>query len=219
MSTYKNLFIDWHNTLSTSLFWGHLQDPAHTHHHLFRILQPLPPEIHQALFTPWMRGRVTSEEVIQAMSEKLSLDYHLIWQEFIRGCQSMQLLSEEIPLLISQIRAKGVKVVIATNNTDSFSRWTVPSLKLHEVFDAILNSADVKGLKWEIDEKGQSPFFADFLQRQGIHPGESALIDDNDSEMARERTHRLGIAYRRIEPRTGLVPELRGIIASLREEA
>ncbi|HEY3992338.1 MAG TPA: HAD hydrolase-like protein [Ktedonobacteraceae bacterium] len=218
-STYKNLFIDWHNTLSTSLFWGHLQDAAHTNHRFYRILQPLPPDIHQTLFTPWMRGQVTSEEVIYAMSEKLNLDYHLIWQEFIRGCQSMQLVSEEIPSLISQIRARGVKVVIATNNTDSFSRWTVPSLKLLEIFDAILNSADVRGLKWDVDAKGQSLFFADFLHGQGIHPGESILIDDNNSEMARERTHRFGIEYRRIEPRTGLVPELRGIIASLHEEA
>ena len=219
MNTYKSLFIDWHNTLSISLFWGHLQDPVQTHHHLFRVLQPLPPDIHQTLFTPWMRGQVTSEEVIQAMAKQLSLDYELIWQEFIRGCQSMQLLSEEIPSLISQIRAKGTKVVIATNNTDSFSRWTVPSLQLHEIFDAILNSADVGGLKWDVNEKGQSLFFADFLQEHGIHPGESVLIDDNNSEMAQERTHRFGIEYRRIEPRTGLVPELRGIIASLQEEA
>lgn len=219
MSIYKSLFIDWHNTLSTSLFWGHLQDPIHPHHHLFRILQPLPPDIHQALFTPWMRGSVTSEEVIHAMSEKLSLDYDLIWQEFICGCQSMQLFSEEIPSLISQIRAQGVKVVIATNNTDSFSRWTVPSLKLLEIFDAILNSANVRGLKWDVDEKGQSLFFANFLQEQAIHPGESVLIDDNNSEMARERTQHFGIEYRRIEPRIGLVPELRAIIASLHEEA
>ena len=218
MSTYKSLFIDWHNTLSTSLFWGHLQDPAHRNHHLFRILQPLPPEIHKTLFTPWMKGGLTSEEVIYAMSEKLDLDYHLVWQEFILGCQSMQLISEEIIPLISEIRAKGVKVVIATNNTDSFSRWTVPSLKLHEAFDAILNSADVRGLKWDVDEKGQSLFFADFLQKQGPHPGESALIDDNDSEMARERTQRFGIEYRRIEPQIGLVPELRAIIASLHKE-
>jgi FMN phosphatase YigB (HAD superfamily) len=219
MSPYKSLFIDWHNTLSTSLFWGHLQDPAHPHHHLFRMLQPLPSDIQQTLFTPWMRGQVTSEEVIHAIAKKLNLDYHLIWQEFIRSCQSMQLLSAEIPSLISTIRARGVKVVIATNNTDSFSRWTVPSLKLHEVFDAILNSADAKSLKWEINEKGQSLFFADFLQRQDIHPGESALIDDNNSEMARERTRLFGIEYRRIEPQTGLILELRGIIASLHEEA
>ena len=165
-----------------------------------------------------MKGSVASEEMISALSEQLDLDYHLVWQEFILGCQSMRLVSEEIPPLISQIRARGVKVVIATNNTDSFSRWTVPSLKLHEVFDAILNSADVRGLKWDVDEKGHSLFFADFLQRQGLHPGESALIDDNASSMARERTQRFGIEYRRIEPQRGLVPELRGIIASLHEE-
>lgn len=219
MGTYRSLFIDWHNTLSTSLFWGHLQDPVHPQHHLFPLLQPLPPAIHQALFTPWMRGNVTSEEVIHAMSEQLRLDYELIWREFICGCQRMQLLSQEIPSLITHIRAQGVKVVIATNNTDSFSRWTVPSLQLLEVFDAILNSAEVRGLKWDVDETGRSLFFADVLQDHGLHPGESVLIDDNNSEMARERTQQFGIEYRRIEPRTGLVPELRAIIAALHEAA
>ena len=159
-----------------------------------------------------------SEDVIDAISQELRLDYELLFQEFVIGCKSMKLVSEEIISLISKLRAKGIKAVIATNNTDSFSRWTVPSLKLHEVFDEILNSADLKGLKWDVDEKGQSLFFADFLQTQGIHPGESALLDDNNSEMARERTQSFGIEYRRVEPQVGLVPELRRIIAKDQDE-
>ncbi len=214
MNKYKVLFIDWHNTLSTSMFWEHLQDVKHPHHDLFRLLQPLPPEIHGTVFTSWMKGSVTSEEVIHAMAQILDLDYNLIFQEFIFSCQRMHFVSEEIVSLVSSFRARGSKVVIATNNTDSFSRWTVQGMKLNEIFDSIINSSDVKALKWEVDEKGNSLFFADFLHSHQIQPGESILIDDNDTEMARTRTQSFGIEYKRIEPKTGLVPELKKIVVS-----
>lgn len=33
MKNLKCLFLDWHNTLSTSLFWEHLGDPSRACHH------------------------------------------------------------------------------------------------------------------------------------------------------------------------------------------
>ncbi len=218
MNRYKVLFIDWHNTLSTSIFWGHLQDSAHPHHDLFPLLQPLPPEIHKGMFTSWMRGKVTSEEVIHLIAQLLHLDYDLIFQEFILSCQQMQFVSEEIVNLISRLKARGIKVVIATNNTDSFSRWTVPSMKLNTIFDGIINSSDMKALKWDVDEKELSLFFADFLSTNEIRFGESILIDDNNTETARTRTRGFGIEYRNIQPGIGLVPELKKIIVSLEEK-
>ena len=218
MNKYKVLFIDWHNTLSTSLFWEHLKDIKHPHHNLFHLLQPLPPEIHQGTFTSWMRGSVTSEEVVHLMAQLLHLDYDLIFQEFILSCQQMQFVSKEIVYLISILRRQGIKVVVATNNTDSFSRWTVPGMKLNDIFYSVINSFDVKALKWDVDEKERSLFFADFLYANGIQSGESMLIDDNDTEMARVRTQSFGIEYRHIEPGIGLVPELRKIITSLDKE-
>lgn len=215
MNRYKVLFVDWHNTLSTSIFWGHLQDAKHPRHDLFRILQPLPSEIHRTMFTPWMRGSVTSEEVIHAIAQKQNLDYNLIFREFIFSCQCMQFVSEEIVDLVSRLRARGIKVVIATNNVDSFSRWTVPGMGLNEIFDGIINSFDMKALKWDVDQGGQSLFFADFLHTHYIRPGESALIDDNGTEMAHAKTQSFGIEYRWIEPKIGLEPELRKVIALL----
>lgn len=215
MNRYKVLFIDWHNTLSTSIFWEHLQDSTHPHHDLFPLLQPLPPKIHKDMFTSWMRGSVASEEVVHLIAQLLHLDYDLIFQEFILSCQRMQFVSEEIVALISSLRARGIKLVIATNNTDSFSRWTVLGMRLNSIFDGIINSFDMKALKWDVDEKGRSLFFADFLYVNGIQSGESMLIDDNDTEMACGRTHNFGIEYRYIEPVVGLVPELRKIITSL----
>lgn len=217
MNKYKVLFIDWHNTLSTSIFWGHLQNATHPYHTLFRLLQPLPPEIHNGMFTSWMKGSVTSEEVIHAITRLLHLDYDLIFHEFILSCQQMQFVSEEIVYLISSLRARGIKAVIATNNTDSFSRWTVPGMQLNKIFDGIINSSDMKALKWDVDEKEQSLFFADFLYRYKLQSGESVLIDDNNTEMACTRTQSFGIEYRHIEPKIGLVPELKKILTLLDE--
>lgn len=218
MNRYKVLFIDWHNTLSTSIFWGHLQDNAHPHRDLFPLLQPLPSEVNKGMFTSWMRGRVTSEEAIHLIAQLLHLDYDLIFQEFILSCQQVQFVSEEIISLISSLRARGIKAIIATNNTDSFSRWTVPSMRLNEIFDGIINSFNMKALKWDVDEKERSLFFADFLSTNEIRFGESILIDDNNTEIARTRTQGFGIEYRNIQPGTGLVPELKKIILSLEEK-
>jgi hypothetical protein len=212
------LFIDWHNTLSTSIFWEHLQDSTHPHHDLFPLVQPLPSEIHKGTFASWMRGEVTSEEVIHRIARLRHLDYDLIFQEFIVSCQQMQFVSEELPDLISSLRVQGIKVVVATNNTDSFSRWTVPGMKLNTIFDSIINSFDMKALKWDVDEKGQSLFFANFLCIDSIQRGESILIDDNTTKMARERTESFGIEYRHVELGIGLVFELRKMLTLLDEE-
>ena len=165
-----------------------------------------------------MRGEVTSEEVIHRIARLRHLDYDLIFQEFIVSCQQMQFVSEELPDLISSLRVQGIKVVVATNNTDSFSRWTVPGMKLNTIFDSIINSFDMKALKWDVDEKGQSLFFANFLCIDSIQRGESILIDDNTTKMARERTESFGIEYRHVELGIGLVFELRKMLTLLDEE-
>lgn len=162
-----------------------------------------------------MRGKITSEEVIADVCQHSGLDYQFVFSEFIHSCKAMKLVSKEIESLILKIRAKGIKVAIATNNTDSFSRWTVPSLGLDTIFDDIINSFDVRGLKWDVDDKGQSVFFAHFLQKYSIAPGESILIDDNANPKEHDVIQSFGIEYRQIISGVGLVPELKTVVASL----
>jgi FMN phosphatase YigB (HAD superfamily) len=84
----------------------------------------------------------------------------------------------DIPEMIAQLRAKGLKVVLATDNMDTFHRWTVPSLQLMSLFDDILSSFQLKALKSDCGAEGRSLFFAHYLQTHSIHRGESLVLDD-----------------------------------------
>jgi phosphoserine phosphatase len=162
----------------------------------------------------WMRGELTSEEIIAPICQECGLDPQEVLHELMVSCQQMQFVSAEIPDLVAHIRRRGVKVVIATDNMDTFSRWTVPEMRLLEMFDGVLNSYDLKGLKYDRNEQGGSIFFDDFLQANGIKAGESLLIDDGNEQYG-AIIQQFGVDYRRIEPGVGLLPALQEIVASL----
>ena len=61
MPPLKCLFVDWHGTLSTSLFWEHFREETHQHHSVFKNGFSSIPNFQ---FADWMRGKVTSEQVI-----------------------------------------------------------------------------------------------------------------------------------------------------------
>jgi len=166
------------------------------------------------LLEPWMRGYLTSEEVINVICQNTGLDFGTVLHELMLSCQQMNFVSQEIPAYVSSIRAKGIKVVVATDNMDTFVRWTVPSLQLRDMFDDILCSSEVKGLKSDIDEDGKSMFFANYLHDHHIEGGESLLLDDGEEEFG-NIIRRFGIAYQHIEPEMGLVPALQTVITSL----
>ncbi|MFA6132015.1 MAG: HAD family hydrolase [Patescibacteria group bacterium] len=66
-------------------------------------------------------------------------------------------------------------VVLVTGNMDCFTRFTVPALKLDEVFDKIVVSSDLGYLKTEKD--GES--FLAALREFGVPIHDSFLIDDS----------------------------------------
>lgn len=196
MKKYKVVFLDWNGTLSDSKFWGHLGNPLHPNSHLF-------PKIEKTLFVelkhllkPWMRGDIVSEEVISNISSTARLDYDVVFQDFVDSCKNMKLTTSKIIELIKQIQNSGTKVVIATDNMDSFPRWTVPSLNLNKAFDDILDSYTLKAIKGDFTETGESLFFGDYLKSNAILPHETVLIDD--SEDKDNKITRYGIVYCRL---------------------
>jgi hypothetical protein len=212
---YKCLFVDWHLTLSTSVFWEQFSDPAHPQHRLLAFMQA-------ALFTPmgvetwvipWMRGVFTSEEVMVGVCRGTDFDPDFALQALQSSCQQMRLVSEAIPRCIRDLQAKGLRVVIATDNMDTFHRWTVPGLRLPALFDDILSSWQLRALKEDRRQDGQSLFFADYLQAHQIGWGESLLLDDGDEAFG-NTIRQFGIDFQHIEPGKGLVPALQGIVAS-----
>ena len=82
------------------------------------------------------------------------------------------------------------------------------------MFDAILSSYELRALKEDKDQAGQSLFFSNYLQEHSIGPGESLLLDDGDDTFG-NIIRQFGIDYQHIEPGRGLVPALQTLIASL----
>jgi FMN phosphatase YigB (HAD superfamily) len=215
MEKLRTVFLDWNGTLSVSRFWGHLQEPDHELSHVF-------PRIEATLFKPksslwyvhepWMRAQMNSEDVVELLAKEIKLEPEKVLQELILSCQNMQFVSDQVPALVNKIRGKGLIVVIATDNMDSFNRWTVPAMGLDEIFDDILVSYDLRGLKGDLDQNGRSLFFNEYLKRHQLLPGESILIDDSKSNS--EVAERLGIIYHQIPFGGGLVSKLEEIAAN-----
>lgn len=197
---YRCVFIDWHGTLSHSRFWEDQSDLAPLAQALFSPVGPC-----RKLLEPWMRGALTSEEVVRTVASATGIDYEVALDSLIASCQRM-IVPAAVFEAIASLRKQGIKVVIATDNMDTFWRWTVPSLGLEQRFDAILSSAERKALKWDVDRAGRSLFFGDFLAREGIGPGEGVLLDD--SAEAEGHIRGFGIDYLHIASPRGLLVAL-----------
>ncbi len=199
---YKVVFLDWYGTLSTSKFWGHLERSIHD-------------KIETSLFgnlkiaDSWMRGEFLTENVIEKLAEDTKLGYEMLLTEFVKSCESMKFISDDTDKLVLKLRKKGVKVFIATDNMDSFTRWTVPAMKLDKIFDGVLNSHNLKALKKDFKAE-KSLFFEKFLKDNKIKPGESIIIDD--AEDRERKIERSGIVYKRIIHGEGITKELLELI-------
>lgn len=205
----KVIFLDWNGTLSDSFFWEHMRTSNEKEiKNLYNIWD-------QALFNKpkeyiqnWMRGSVTTEEVLKDVARQTKTQYDLVLKEFIKGCKSMHFISEEIPLIIRNLQKKGYYVVIATNNMDCFTRWTVPHMKLDELFDDILNSFYLKGLKHEVFN-GASVFFKDFFAKYNISPRNCVFFDDSIDKGGYIES--LGIKYIQLKDSNNLLEKLKAL--------
>lgn len=210
LTSYKVVFIDWNGTISGSKFWWHLEDKTHPKNYLFEKIESALFGSLKHLIKPWMRGEIKSEEVLKRVAGDANLNFQEVMDEFVHSCQTMQLYSGDLFDHIQRLREKGIKVIIATDNMDSFSRWTTPALELSDKFDEIINSADIKALKGDFDENGSSLFFKKYIEKYQLNPGEAVLIDD--SEDKEDRIGKTGITYLRIEPVVGLIPALKSLL-------
>ncbi len=204
----KTIFIDWYGTLSDSTFWGHIPSTDID-------LYPLRLAAESTLFgeltgliAPWMRGGYTTEEIVSNISQKSSFSEELLLSQFTLSTKKM-VVDPDVLALVDRLRGAGTKVVIATDNMDSFSRWTTPALSLAQHFDGILNSYQLKALKKDFNSQGQSLFFGSYLQENDLRPDECILIDDSEDRDG--NIQKFGIEYIKINQST----ELKAILASI----
>ena len=175
----KVIFIDWNRTLSFDLFWEHLKDTGHRYHHHLEPIEKWLFVDNRSLINQWMRGNITVDEIVQRISNGTGISPDVIMNELRHSCEIMKFCIVDIEELIGDIRNKGMLVVIATDNMDTFTRFTVPALKLNDTFDGVLNSHDLKCLKDETDPKASIPFFDDFLTSHDLTYADAILLDDS----------------------------------------
>jgi len=214
MKKYKVVFLDWNGTLSTSKFWGHLEKSSkEKDKKLFELIDKTLFGELRHLIKPWMRGETTSENVVKEVSEKSGIEYKIVFNEFVRGCEQMEYVTENCLKKIELIKNNGTKVVIATDNMDSFIRWTVPAMKLDKIFDDILDSFSLKTLKNDFEKSGKSIFFDEFVKNNKIDKGESIIIDDSEDKEGKIQAY--GIDYLRINVGVGTEPALDRILLEM----
>jgi FMN phosphatase YigB (HAD superfamily) len=169
------LFIDWYMTLSTSQFWERRPgsrltptDLARVEHYVFN--QP-------GLVREWMLGSIASEEVCERAANGLDLRPKDVLADLAESCRTMALYDPSVIETLRSLGGRGIRVVLATDNMDTFARWTVPALHLDAIFDEILTSASRGALKADV-VRGQSAFFEPWLSDHGMKPSETVLVDD-----------------------------------------
>lgn len=172
------IFLDWNKTLSNSKFWEQLSDPKHKNHDTFEIIEKALFGKHIDKINPWMLGKLTSEDVCHLLSKETGLEYDFLYKELIHSCKKMEFVSDSIPSLLTEIKKQGVKIMIATDNMDTFSKHTYSSINKNGLFDGFLNSYEIGSFKYDY-QNGVLPFFDPFLAKNKLDYQDVVLVDDS----------------------------------------
>lgn len=163
----KYIFFDWHKTLSEDIFWPEDKNISDV---IFND--------NSELLNKWMKGEKSSEDISEIIHKKTGVDQSNIYEKLEKGCREMSFALKGVEDYILKIKKRGIKVGIATDNMDAFLRFTIPSLKLNEIFDEILVSSEIGFLKGEVDGKNIK-FFEKFIFDNNISYSDLVLVDDS----------------------------------------
>jgi FMN phosphatase YigB (HAD superfamily) len=175
--SYKVIFIDWNRTLSNSLFWQDFTRIDHEFHHYDAIIFNWLFKENKHILFDWMRGKLTAEQVCDLVSTANNLDYEVVFNELTRSAKEMEFVSDHIPDLIRKIRKNGYRVAIATDNMDTFMRFTVPAMELDNLFDDILSSFELQTLKEDYEDDSLT-FFNNYFAKHKLTNSDAILLDD-----------------------------------------
>jgi FMN phosphatase YigB (HAD superfamily) len=202
------VFLDWDGTVCGSKFWGHWAEGSHRAE-ASALIQSRFFQASPDIVAEWMRGARDAENVVAEIARRTGLaaaDLHTGLRE---SCERMQLLDDGILTTVAGLRKSNIKVVIATDNMDTFRRWTAPALALESHFDGILDSYSLRALKRDKDNSGNSKFFAPYLAQNNIDPAATVLVDDGAHNAV---VADFGIRYIQVTPQ---LPALR-VLSSIR---
>lgn len=162
------LFCDFDGTICRDKYWRSLPPE------LFDKVQNLLFGADMTFVNDWMMGRHTAEKANQKVALALYMPYKMVWRLFVNDCVTMR-VSKTMLSRISELRSR-YSVILLTGNMDSFSRFTVKSLRLDHHFDLVINSYYERRLKTDN--------FAACAERYGVPITECFVIDDSLSVCA-----------------------------------
>lgn len=199
----KVIFVDWYKTISFGNFWNHLCNDGRKslYNNINKFLYV---EADKELLRDWMRGRISYDLILDRVSEDIGESKDFLKEELIKSCETLDVCSKSLDL-IQKIREGGTKVVLASDNMDIFRKYTVPALKLEQYFDDLLLSNELGCLKSdlyadadnvEIKKEKSSPFFGDYVNKNGFGYSQTVLIDDSKCNSINEN---YGMNYLRVD--------------------
>lgn len=203
----KAIFIDWDGTLSQSRFWQAWCDDytdSEKYQAIERVLFARPNDLLQN----WMLGKFSAEQVVEQVAGQANLQAELCLDALRSSCEAMKVEPGALEA-VEKLRAAGRLVFIATDNMDTFTRWTVPALGLGKIFDGILNSAELGVFKKDIDDASNSRFFAETFHRFNIDPHQTLLIDDSNNSRVVEE---FGMNFQKVAKPSETVTTLESIL-------
>lgn len=161
------LFVDFDGTICHDRFWRSLAPEMDAK------IQALLFGQDTARVRDWMLGKYSAEEINQFVADDINMPFETLWPLFVKECETMH-VDQSVLERLSALRS-AFTLILITGNMDSFSRFTVPALKLARYFDHISNSYD-EG-RHKTDHAGQ--IFADYARKYQADISTSVLIDDS----------------------------------------
>ena len=177
----KVIFVDWNGTLSNSKFWEQLNDPVHDLHKLHSQLETWLFKEHYSLVDDWMLGKTSAEEICERIGEGINKKPQEIFRELTVSCKNMKLCDSRIPGILKRLKVAGIEIAIASDNMDVFRRFTIPALKLNQIFDGFLLSNEIGSYKYEARER-KLPFFDNYLKTRKASYEDVVLLDDSEEK-------------------------------------
>jgi FMN phosphatase YigB (HAD superfamily) len=177
MKKPKVLFLDWSKTLSNSIFWSAWADEHHPKNRYFQDIQTILFRDNKDIIYPWMRGTMNSEDICKLLSLCLGIDEKIIFDELAISCANMSFCRTEVPELLAALKREGVRVVVATDNMDTFRRFTIPAMQLDAIFDDYLISSELGVFKGDTTNNTLQ-FFDRYLTENNLDYGDVMLVDD-----------------------------------------
>ena len=201
---YRVIFVDWDGTLSNSRFWKRWsKEPEHQLK--YNLIQKVLFQNVNDLVQNWMLGFYPTASVVSYLADNTGLSYEELIKELHYSSEHMEFIDKNAINKIQSIRKQGTKVVIATDNMDTFRHWTMPALSIDDLFDGVLISDTRGAFKSQADDIGTSLFFHHYLTQNNIKPGETVLIDNSISNKVVEN---FGIDFLHVTPQNSLADHL-----------